>query len=411
MEELLPSVNLDENLTNIMNELLGESTLNCETSNTSFDSNYSSEIENVQPCNFETIGENFVYIPEVNVSSNTLRLILRALSSDDSSFCVKSPTKKRPCQPDMWQQNIRKKLRECGKPYTDKHGIQRPGRKMGLPCSELCFYRCTQKITQRTRAELHNKYWSLNDVEKKAYILLSVQPCDVKRRRKSSTQRKSRTFNYYFDTKEETVQVCKKFFLSTIGISERKIYYLYNVPNNEDNDDTQTKPKIRGRPRTKIQKIQKETVGEKMQEIENQYVASNDILKICTEQLGLPCSDNCVYQCTQLFNEEARAELHNKYQNLSDTEKESHIFGSVQQSDGNCADSFDFYIDTNIASVQVCKEFYLSTFGISENVIYNLFNASNYEEHASVPKNFGLPSTNIDKIQEVTEHVLNFYAL
>ncbi|XP_036332415.1 uncharacterized protein LOC118743759 [Rhagoletis pomonella] len=220
-----------------------------------------SEEENVEPGELKKFYESAMDILDMNGSPSTSRNILRALPSDHNSSCTENPTtsRKRQRNPCLWKQNIRTRLRESGKPYTDRKGKQRGGRKLGSPCADKCLYQCNSNFTGNDRTELLHKFWNLNNEEKKSFLFSFVKPSDVKRRRKSAentfTLRKKRSFYYYFRNNDTTLQVCKKFFLSTLDISERRIYYLFNVSTDEQGVPSQTR-KNHGRPKTSPNKIQ-----------------------------------------------------------------------------------------------------------------------------------------------------------
>lgn len=103
----------------------------------------------------------------------------------------------------------RKKIK-CSE-IQQKHKVQ-------IPCdANKCQKKCSEKIDQDRRVAINKMYWNLDWVAKKTYILNSVNRAPIKRRRSDSST-KQNSFKYFLkDSDGETQNVCKIFFLTTLG--------------------------------------------------------------------------------------------------------------------------------------------------------------------------------------------------
>lgn len=151
------------------------------------------------------------------------------MSADDGTKIensLTSPTRRRTL---LWKCNIRKRLRQMGEAYVDSKGIQREARNIGDKCPVTCHYECTLNFGTHERTRIHKLYWSLNNDEKKTFMFKYINRIHVKRPTKlaSEPSRRSNTFCYYFALRDKHLQVCKKFYLNTLGISSKVVYNLF----------------------------------------------------------------------------------------------------------------------------------------------------------------------------------------
>lgn len=92
------------------------------------------------------------------------------------------------------------------------HGIKKP-------CREMCTKGCAKKITYARQKVINNEYWQMNTTEQSTFVYNNVSQEQAKGRTSSdSNSRRSKTFKYYLpDEKGTTQEICKVFFLSTLG--------------------------------------------------------------------------------------------------------------------------------------------------------------------------------------------------
>lgn len=168
---------------------------------------------------------------------NLDRIETRISESDESllSLCeivqeenINPKTRKRKANPALWKRNRAKELRNSGQEYkTLKKGKLVPSRTIGLPCTDSCRRKCTLKISEDERKEYFQSFWSLKDLNRqRQFIANSMELIQPKYRypvlRENRTARKlNHTFFMY--KAQEKVSVCKTFFTSTLGITNRCI--------------------------------------------------------------------------------------------------------------------------------------------------------------------------------------------
>lgn len=100
---------------------------------------------------------------------------------------------------------------------------------MGPPCK--CRIRCTEKIDEVSREELHNVFWKTCSWEqRKQYVALLVKESPKQRTRcrgnVKSEHRRQVTFTYSLLLKGEFITVCKCMFLSTFSVSEKFVRHV-----------------------------------------------------------------------------------------------------------------------------------------------------------------------------------------
>lgn len=150
------------------------------------------------------------------------------MSADDGAKIEKSLASKTQHRTLLWKCNIRKRLRQMGESYVDSRGKQRQARNIGDICPVKCHYECSLNFNSKERIRIHKSYWSLSIEEKKAFMLKYIKRIHVKRPTTINKQsRRSNTFCYYFTLRDKKLQVCKIFYLNTLGISSKVVYNLF----------------------------------------------------------------------------------------------------------------------------------------------------------------------------------------
>lgn len=110
-------------------------------------------------------------------------------------------------------------------------------------CVEKCKFKCGITISQTEREALFKAYYKMNQNEKSHFILNTISKNPTERpKNKNQESYKKFSFKYFFNVGTNRVQVCKKFYLGTINISQKPVY---NVHKNKDS--LTNTPKLDGR--------------------------------------------------------------------------------------------------------------------------------------------------------------------
>ncbi|XP_076753715.1 uncharacterized protein LOC143425099 [Xylocopa sonorina] len=131
--------------------------------------------------------------------------------------------------PELWKVNIKKTARLRGEEYIGVGGKIVPAKIMGPPCK--CRMRCTEKVNEMARKELHNFFWkTFNWEQRKQCVALSVKESPKQRTRcrgnVKSGHRRQVTFTYSLLLNGEFITVCKCMFLSTFALSEKFVRHV-----------------------------------------------------------------------------------------------------------------------------------------------------------------------------------------
>ncbi len=170
--------------------------------------------------------------------------------------------KSRVAKPLTWKQNRQKQLRMEGKPYISKRKkdgatITKAQRTMGPGCTSSACKRASNRFcadfSEEMRNELFTGFWQcMNWAQRKTYVAGLVDCDPVERTRAPWTQsRRSVSMRYHLiaDGEADRKQVCKKMFLSTLGIGEWSVLnWAQNVSeqdSSEENAKKQTQRKSR----------------------------------------------------------------------------------------------------------------------------------------------------------------------
>lgn len=100
-----------------------------------------------------------------------------------------------------------------------------------LPACDVksCIKACLSKINENRRTVINKNFWNLTNAERKAFMLNTCTRQDPKRRTTES-KTKQNTFKYYLkDETDELVQVCKTFFLTTLGYKKSNDRVLHDT--------------------------------------------------------------------------------------------------------------------------------------------------------------------------------------
>lgn len=121
------------------------------------------------------------------------------------------------CQPAK-KRRIRPKCR------SDQDALQKEKHPMLSSCA--CKQKCVEKIPQSRREQVYGEFWSMTYNARRAWMFNHIKRREPKRRRTDSKGTYSRTCScIYFMPQEsgDIVQVCKEFFLRTLGYRSDKV--------------------------------------------------------------------------------------------------------------------------------------------------------------------------------------------
>lgn len=119
--------------------------------------------------------------------------------------------------------NIRKAQRNLGKRYVNSLGKLQEARSPKFCNCQKCPYKCSETISNEQRHQLFEDFWKLGEYSRQSdYIAARVKRLTCKRQRVEGSRRKC-SFSYEFHWHEDKITVCKKFFLATLCISEKRV--------------------------------------------------------------------------------------------------------------------------------------------------------------------------------------------
>ncbi|XP_036931446.1 uncharacterized protein LOC119006636 isoform X5 [Acanthopagrus latus] len=156
--------------------------------------------------------------------------------------------KSRVARPLTWKQNRQKQLRMEGKSYISKRKkdgitITKAQRAIGPRCTSSACRRASNRFcadfSEEMRNEMFTSFWQrMNWPQRKIYVAELVDCDPVERTRAPWTQsRRSVSMRYHLLAGSDRRQVCKKMFLSTLGIGEWSV--LNWAQNSSKQDDSE----------------------------------------------------------------------------------------------------------------------------------------------------------------------------
>ncbi|XP_046740862.1 uncharacterized protein LOC124408166 isoform X1 [Diprion similis] len=186
---------------------------------------------------------------------------------------------KRTKHPEKWKVNVKKNARLRGEEYIGVGGKIVPAKVMGPPCD--CRMRCSDKIDEEARAQLHNVFWKTCTWEqRKQYVALSVKESPKQRTRcrgnVKSEHRRQVTFTYSLLIKGEVLTVCKPMFLSTFSVSEKFVRHAMEKKRTSPGGIIGPDQRGRHTPKTKKSEEVKERVREHINSFPAEKINSRD---------------------------------------------------------------------------------------------------------------------------------------
>lgn len=117
-----------------------------------------------------------------------------------------------------------------------------------------CAKNCSENISHERRQAINNEYWTLDKKEQEIFVSCNMQIGIVRRRRGQDDNKRQRSVKYFLsDEKEEKVEVCKVFFLCTMGYKQTNDNIIVRVMKNMQTTGVASSSGQRGKaPKPKI---------------------------------------------------------------------------------------------------------------------------------------------------------------
>lgn len=165
--------------------------------------------------------------------SNDFELLIQSAPSNIHSYSKQSKlirsSRKRTKNEAEWKQNVRKRQRNEGKEYVNKKGDRIPLR-VSCEANCKCKYKCKSKVSDRDRETVFNSYWTKSFESQRSFIHNHVHV--VQKSKSKADSRRNRTYQYFLpiesDNETKNIQVCKSYFLKSLGIGEKTVHYTLN---------------------------------------------------------------------------------------------------------------------------------------------------------------------------------------
>ncbi|XP_038566586.1 uncharacterized protein LOC119897096 isoform X1 [Micropterus salmoides] len=237
--------------------------------------------------------------PASSAVSNTVEVTQEQINSTDKDKNrppePEGPARKKSkvAKPLTWKQNRQKQLRMEGKPYVSKRKkdgttITKAQRTMGPGCMSSACKRASNRfcadISEETRNELFTRFWQcMNWPQRKTYVAGLVDCDPVERTRAPWTQsRRSVSMRYHLIANGDRKQVCKRMFLSTLGIGEWSVLNWAQNPSEQDNSEANAKKQTQRKSRKASEHIVLREFLERLPKVPS-YFCGTSISKLYLE--------------------------------------------------------------------------------------------------------------------------------
>lgn len=121
------------------------------------------------------------------------------------------------------------------------------------PCNENCKKKCLMKINEERRGKLNSMYWKMTSDERRSFILSTCKRSDPKRRTTGYNCAKKSTFTYQLSNeKGSQEEICKVFFLTTLGYNQKNDKILTTVLTKTPRQSIKPNPDLRGKAPSKM---------------------------------------------------------------------------------------------------------------------------------------------------------------
>ena len=144
-------------------------------------------------------------------------------------------TRKRKDNPDKWQKNLRKRLRQAGSENTDTKGKTVEAREMkDIDCNK-CRFECSLNVDEDNRRRIFQDYWGLKSYDRQRDFICCRVLQGESNAKGGEKRTREVTRKYKFAVDGKSVRVCKKFFVATLGIGIKTVDYALKRKQATDN--------------------------------------------------------------------------------------------------------------------------------------------------------------------------------
>ncbi|CAH1155417.1 unnamed protein product [Phaedon cochleariae] len=115
-----------------------------------------------------------------------------------------------------------KRRKSSGQEYMTTRGIIRPARTIRTSCTN-CRLRCNEMLDDQARHAIFDSFWGLGDTQLQWNYIASRVHRHPKKSCSGLSSRRKFSHNYTFVQSGQVITVCKKFFFSTLNITDRMV--------------------------------------------------------------------------------------------------------------------------------------------------------------------------------------------
>lgn len=193
-------------------------------------------------CNF--VNSEWDTLEEIIEEKLTSAWSVTLEQNKNATLLKENPRRNRKGCAEKWKKSSRKKLLNSGQEYITSSGKLKTGKKLLPVCRTTCRLKCYNKLDTETRQKIFNQFWKLGDRAKQwEYINKFSKQNTKKSITNQDFSRQRYRVKYYLplpkdsdeqiSTTQETVQVCLKTFLNTLGTSEQIVRTALNKSKQE----------------------------------------------------------------------------------------------------------------------------------------------------------------------------------
>nr|XP_046256744.1 uncharacterized protein LOC124065407 isoform X2 [Scatophagus argus] len=215
--------------------------------------------------------------------------------------------KSRVARPLTWKQNRQKQLRMEGKPYISKRKkdgmtITKAQRAVGPRCTSSACKKASNRFcadfSEDARNKLFTSFWQcMNWPQRKIYVAELVDCDPVERTRAPWTQsRRTVSMRYHLIADGDRKQVCKKMFLSTLGIGEWSVLNWAQNASKQDNSGEKSKKRTQRKSRKASEHIVLKEFLESLPKVPS-YCCGTSISKLYLEPVFSNMSEVYRHYC------------------------------------------------------------------------------------------------------------------
>lgn len=234
------------------------------------------------------ISENFIEVLETQEKKEHTKTNSEPNELNMSKHENKILVRKKVSKPETWKNNIRKNLCQAGKEYISSRGKHVCAKTIvnKKDCLNNCKFQCCKKIGENARKNLFHYYYELNQNEKYVFLKQVTEKFIKGRKTTEGASRRAYSFKYFFKVQEEKIQVCKKFFLGTLNISQKPVYTVHSADSDVPKKDLRGKTGSR-----KLDNKKRQVVIDhikKFNVVESHYCRQNSQKKYLEATLTIP---------------------------------------------------------------------------------------------------------------------------